>query len=139
MALFKQNKRLSDLPAPPVPDFQISKPNFEEDFPKYTPTISEFNNINEKRKPLTGLMPKKMISEETQDKKTEPIFIKIDRYEEALDYINSVRDKIKEIEDMIENLKKIKRDEDQALDEWKENLNQIKEKLMIVDRNLFES
>ncbi|MEK6841363.1 MAG: hypothetical protein AABX45_02100, partial [Nanoarchaeota archaeon] len=75
MALFKQNKRISDLPAPPTPDFQISKPNFEEDFPKYTPTISDFGNLNEKRKPLTSLMPNKMVIEETQDKKTGPIFI----------------------------------------------------------------
>ena len=33
----------------------------------------------------------------------------------------------------------MKKDEDNALDEWKESLNQIKEKLMIVDKNLFES
>lgn len=139
MALFKQNKRLSDLPAPPTPDFQISKPNFEEDFPRYTPTINNFDDINEKKR-VPIQMPKKVFIEEEQyNKPSGPVFIKIDKYEEAMDHINSIRDKIKEIEQAIENIKKMKKEEDQALDEWRESLSQIKEKLLIVDRNLFES
>ena len=138
MALFKQNKKISDLPAPPTPDFQMSKPDFEDDFPKYTPSIGSFNDMDKKRVPAMNSMPKK-IAVDNDNKVSGPIFIKIDKYEEAIDHINSIKDKIKEIEDMVENLRKIKRDEDNALDEWKNNLNEIKEKLMIVDRNLFEN
>ncbi|AJF62199.1 MAG: hypothetical protein QT11_C0001G0040 [archaeon GW2011_AR20] len=135
MALFK-NKKISDLPAPPAPDFSISKPDFEDDFPRYTPNMGGFDDIGEKRR--FPVMPRTPM-EEPEERKTGPIFIKIDKYEQVLDHINSVKDRIKEIEDLIENLKRMKKDEDNALDEWKESLNQIKEKLMIVDKNLFES
>ena len=137
MALFK-NKKGSDLQAPPAPDFDISKPDFEDDFPKYTPTIGSFNDV-EKRKPFISQMPKKMAMEDSMEKKTGPVFIKIDKYDEAVDHINSIKDKVNEIENVIENLKKIKREEDNALDEWKSSLNEIKEKLMMIDRSLFES
>lgn len=137
MALFK-NKKFQDLQAPPAPDFDISKPNFEDDFPKYTPTIDGFDDVG-KRKPLVSPMPKKMTMEENTEKKTGPIFIKIDKYDEAVDHINSIKDKINEIESIVENLKKMKRDEDNALDEWKSSLNEIKEKLMMIDKSLFES
>jgi hypothetical protein len=136
MALFKQDKKLSDIPAPPKADFPISKPNFDDDFPRYTPSIGDFN-MEEKRK-FPVVMPKKMVMPESNEKKSGPIFIKIDKYEEAIDNINSVKDKIREIESLIDNLRKLKKEEDNSLDEWKSSLNQIKEKLLIVDKNLFE-
>ena len=143
MALFKQKRTLSDMPAPPKPDFDISKPDFDDDFPKYTPSLGNFNDMdNKKRIPMPSMpaMQKKMTMENAQEKKVSgPVFIKLDKYEDALGYINNIRDKVKEIEDLIDNLRRIKRDEDSALDEWKNSLNEIKEKLSIVDRTLFES
>ncbi len=140
MALFKQNKTISDLPGPMKTDFEMSKPDFDDDFPKYTPTIGNFESTKDQKKSPMPFMPKKiMIGENMQNKKANrPIFIKIDKYEEAIDHISSVKDKVKEIEQIVDSLRKIKKEEDQALDEWKENLNQIKEKLLIVDKNLFQ-
>ena len=136
MALFKQ-KKLSIPPAPPEPDFDISKPDFDDNFPKYTPTMGGFDDINKRRAPVTQ-MPK--FSENIRERNSSgPVFIKIDKYENALDNIDAIRNQVSEIERIIENLRKIKRDEDQTLDEWAQSLNEIKEKLLLVDKSLFES
>lgn len=139
MALFKQNKTLSDLPSPPKPDFKIHKPDFDEDFPKYTPSIGDFGNMeNNSKSSVIERMPK-ISDDNSQGKKSnKPIFVKVEKYDEAIDNMNSIREKVKEVENILENLKKIKREEDQTLEEWKESLNEIKEKLMIVDKNLFD-
>jgi len=137
MALFKQNKTISDLPGPMRTDFEMSKPDFDDDFPRYTPAIGNFESTKDQKKSPMPFMPKKIMMDEGK-KTNRPIFIKIDKYEEAIDHISSVKDKVKEIEQIVENLKKIKKEEDQALDEWKDSLNQIKEKLSIVDKNLFQ-
>ncbi len=138
MALFKQNKNFSDLSDSQRRGFDIPKPDFDDDFPKYTPSIDNFDNMKEKKFPMPQI-PKKFMNDEPQVKRSNrPLFIKIEKYEEAIDHINSVKNKVKEIEQVVENLKKIKKEEDQALDEWRESLNQIKEKLLIVDKNLFQ-
>ncbi len=138
MALFKQKKVLSDLPAPPSPDFQMSKPNFD-DFPSYTPSIGNFDDMKSQRKFPQPTMPKKVTFNEEPKKSSSPVSIKMDKYEEALNNINSIKSKVYEIERLIDGLKNMKRDEDKALDEWTESLAQIKEKLLVIDQNLFES
>lgn len=139
MALFKQNKRLSDLPAPPTPDFEISKPDFEEDFPKYTPSIGNFDDIKQKKaSSMNESAPKKTMMEEESFRPSGPVFIKIEKYEEALNDINFAREKINEIEQLLDGLKRVRREEDKELETWEESLNQIKEKLAMVDENLFE-
>lgn len=140
MDLFKKNKRFQDLPAPPKPDFSVSKLSFEDDFPKYTPSVGGFDVMKEQNKGPSQMPSKVLFDQEKVIKKSSgPIFIKIEKYEQALNHINSIREKVKEVEKVIENLKKIKRDEDQALDEWKDSLNEIKEKLLTVDKTLFEN
>jgi|SRR3989344_1971355 len=137
MALFK-NKKIPDLPEAPKPDFQISKPDFDEDFPNYIPTIGGFNDMKSK-KPSMNPAPKKMLGEDSGSRFSGPVFIKIEKYEEALDHIHSVKSKVMEIEDLVDKLKRIKHEEDSALEQWKQSLNQVKEKLAYIDQSLFEN
>src|SRR3989344_4583560 len=131
MALFK-NKKIPDLPEAPKPDFQISKPDFDEDFPTYMPTIGNFNDMKSKKPSMPA--PKKILSENSRF--SGPVFIKIEKYEEALDHIHSVKNKVMEIEDLVDKLKRIKNEEDNALEQWKQSLNQVKEKLAYIDQSL---
>ena len=66
------------------------------------------------------------------------LFIKINQYDEAMNLITQVKDKLKDASSILKNLDEIKRQEDQELEAWHRDLEDIKSKLMEVDQNLFD-
>ena len=68
---------------------------------------------------------------------TEPIFVRIDKFEEGSKEFDEVRKKVTEIENMFENVKKIKEKEERELELWEEEIRNIKEKIEKIDRNIF--
>ena len=139
MSIFHKNKKLYDLPNSPRPDFDINHPDFDDDFPKYTPSLGMFDNIKDQKRPNISQMPGlSMPKAEEEKKQPKQIFVKIEKYEEAMDYVTSIRGKIKDVEKLFDEMRNLKKEEDDTLEQWQETLNQIKEKLSMVDKNLFD-
>jgi len=67
-----------------------------------------------------------------------PLFIKIERYKEAMQIIDNIRSKISEAEDVLRELSRIRREEDKELDAWHNDINRIKSQLLEIDQKLFE-
>ena len=67
-----------------------------------------------------------------------PLFIKIDTYEHAIREIELIKDNIGKINEVLMNLDTIKKQEDREIEQWKERVSRIKEKILSVDKNLFE-
>lgn len=78
-----------------------------------------------------------MVSRRMSDE-TKPIFVKIEKYKTALDLIDQIKSKISEAEKILTDVENIKVNEDKELENWKSELQDIKEKLLSVDKNLFE-
>ena len=138
MAFFKK-KDLPDLPSPPD-KFSDSSEYSDDDFPRYTPAMNfDADKIGMKSKMPMPIpeFPKEEHSEMGGHDRR-PLFIKIDKYEDAIATLNSIRDKLEEASNIISELRQIRRDEDTQLDEWSEHIRSVKEKLMNVDGMLFE-
>lgn len=73
----------------------------------------------------------------TRAKEAEPIFIRIDKFEEGSRTFEEVRKKISEIENMFEDVKKVKEKEEKELSLWEEEIKQVKEKIEKIDKNIF--
>ena len=67
----------------------------------------------------------------------EPIFVRIDKFEEGSKEFGEVKNKIIEIEKMLADIEKIKEKEEKDLEFWKEEIFNIKEKIERVDKNIF--
>ncbi|MFH1209295.1 MAG: hypothetical protein V1663_00700 [archaeon] len=67
-----------------------------------------------------------------------PLFVKIDTYEQAIKEIEMIKDNISKINEILLNLDTIKRQEDKEIEQWKERVSKIKDKVMSIDKNLFE-
>ena len=78
-----------------------------------------------------------MVSRRVLDE-TKPIFVKIEKYKTALDLIDQIKSKISEAEKVLADVEALKANEDKELENWKSELQEIKEKLLSVDKNLFE-
>ncbi len=69
---------------------------------------------------------------------TGPIFIKIDKFKDASQNFEKIKEKVNDIEDMLEKIKQIKQKEDQELKEWEHEIQLIKTRIDSIDDSLFK-
>ncbi|MBM3247311.1 hypothetical protein FJZ17_02105 [Candidatus Pacearchaeota archaeon] len=67
----------------------------------------------------------------------EPIFIKLDKFKDAVEKFQQVKEKVIEIEETLRKIKDIKDKEDIELKSWEEEVMAIKEKVENIDSSLF--
>ncbi len=70
-------------------------------------------------------------------KKSEPVFVRIDKFEKALDIFEKAKEKITDIEKMLKDIKKLKEQEQEELDGWEKEIQTTKQQIERVDKELF--
>jgi DNA repair exonuclease SbcCD ATPase subunit len=75
--------------------------------------------------------------EKSMPSASEPIFIRMDKFEDGSKSFEEVKKKVAEIEKMLAGVKQIKEDEEKELQSWTNEIMQIKEKLEKVDDDIF--
>lgn len=75
----------------------------------------------------------------SQDQGERPMFVKIQEYREAMASIDVLKQKIRETESLLERIEQIRTQEQNEMTSFRDNLNKMKEKLMSVDKRLFEA
>ena len=65
------------------------------------------------------------------------LFIKVERYKDSMSLMQNVKEKLEEAKKILQKLDSIKREEDQELQAWHQDLEEIKERLLTIDRTLF--
>ena len=80
-------------------------------------------------------MPK--VSERPKVKENEPIFIRIDKFEESLKIFSRVKDKISDIEKLLNETKDLKNKEEEELSSWEEAVQKLKLQIEKVDEDIF--
>lgn len=69
--------------------------------------------------------------------KEEPIFIRIDRFKEAMQILEEVKKQNLEIKKMLDSTKKIKEEEGIELKEWEEKVENLKKEIEDIDNKIF--
>jgi len=67
-----------------------------------------------------------------------PVFIKIDDYKEVLDLVNLLKKKVDKAKELLVKVNDFKVEEDKLIEEWRNNLINVDEKLSSLDKRLFE-
>ncbi len=132
MGLFTKKKKF-DFPVSRRSE-TIKPPRFEEEvpsFPSYEPTLGNHMEIKEE------------IGREEEDdrpilQEEKAIFVKINKYKAAIDTLEVIKEKLKTAEIIIDELAKLREKEEAEFNEWQNSIQEIKDKLSQVDRNLFE-
>ncbi len=70
-------------------------------------------------------------------KSLEPIFIRIDKFEESLEILEKTKEKISEMEKILGEIKRTKEEEEQQLEFWEKEIQMIKGQIDKVDKNIF--
>jgi len=70
-------------------------------------------------------------------KPSEPLFIRIDKFEEGSHSFEEIKKQIFEVEKFFNDLKKVKEEEEIEIQSFENEIKQIKEKLENIDKNIF--
>jgi len=73
----------------------------------------------------------------TKSKEAEPIFIRIDKFEESLKTFEETKNQIKGLKHLLNETKELKAKEDQELFSWESELQELKSRIEKVDGDLF--
>jgi len=142
--LFKKSSERKPLELPELPSLPAfpEVPNLPEraerrEIPSMMPMFPEVPS--QQARPLfpasTPLI--KEIAEEHAEGPKEPIFIKINKYKEALASFEILKKKVQETAEILEKVKELKQQEELQIEEWQKELEAIKEKLNSIDNKLF--
>ncbi|MBU2576730.1 MAG: hypothetical protein KKF50_03330 [Nanoarchaeota archaeon] len=71
-------------------------------------------------------------------KPIEPIYIRIDKFQSAQKNFEQVKEKVREIESLLQKVKDVKSQEENELNGWTEDIEKIKARLSEVDSEIFD-
>ncbi|MCF7910240.1 hypothetical protein K9L16_01030 [Candidatus Pacearchaeota archaeon] len=69
--------------------------------------------------------------------KKEPVFVRIDKFEEGLKIFENLQEKIIAVERMLRDIQKIKKEEEEELNEWEKEIQTLKEQIEQVNNDIF--
>lgn len=71
-------------------------------------------------------------------KKDTNVFVKVEEYNDLLDIVALINEKIKDARKILGKIYELKNEEDSELDVWKSSLDDVERKLKYIDQVLFE-
>ena len=110
--------------------------------PLQKPRTEEFENYNDEEetiptKPKSQEVPQNFITKNYMTRKAEPVFIRIDKFEESMKIFQDIKSQISEIESLIKNTKEIKAKEEEELASWEAEVQTIKNQIEKVNQDIF--
>lgn len=108
--------------------------------PLQKPAIEDVEEYEETSVPAsitTKGMPQNFAMRNYITKKAEPVFIRIDKFEESLKIFREIKSQISEIENLIRTTKEIKAKEEEELASWGTEIQDIKNQIEKVNQDIF--
>ena len=127
---FPQNFQTQTKPQIPEP-----KPTLPERIPSIIQTKPIQNTQGQNIPQVTTELNTQR--QQTFQNKEQPFFIRIDKFNETKENFDNINIKVGEIEQILENLEKIKEQEDKELEDWKQEVNEMKSYLDSIDKEIF--
>jgi hypothetical protein len=73
-----------------------------------------------------------------EDKNGMTVFVKIDEYKDIMDLVNLMRSKIQQARYVLNRIAELKRQEDDELEAWSSELDNVEERIDVIDKRLTE-
>lgn len=114
-----------------LPQFTVSVPQMPSEMEQMRipsrPMVMEISNEDKKGMAEIGKL------------REQPIFVKIDKYRDAVMNLEMIKKKLQETSNLLEKIKETRAKEEEELNIWVEEINTIKEKVETIDKKLFGS
>jgi len=109
------------------------KSNVMEEEPAYEESFPLMPSIKSRE-----ITPSRRYREKSSGtKKAEPVFVRLDKFEEGMNLFDDIKTQIADMEHLIKNTKEIKQKEEEELNSWQNQLQEVKRQIEKVDRDIF--
>ncbi len=144
MGLFSKKKK-QELPQFPRLPEKPSFPEYKQQMPS-RPRLPEIEPEDNFQIPIRRpdmprpmpVPPRELAPTIPSSPGPQPLFVKIDRYKAAINALNEIKTKLSEAEATLSKLNAIKIREADEIARWENEISVIKERLMVIDKQLFE-
>jgi len=133
------NKKSLGIPRPIHHDIKEQQfPDISEmdlNLPEYNPVVREVPKqevYNQKEEPVFAKPSSRNIVRDNT------LFVKIDKYQESMRTLNVIKEGLMNTEHILDKLNQIKSQEDNEIQKWYDQIKKIKQKILFMDKNLFE-
>ena len=136
MALFSKKKEaVKELPRFEAPLFpEMPRERIEHGLPEL-PSMPTLQREQIRISPRAFTMD---VSESKEiSRLKEPIFVKIDKFRDALGNLELIKKKLQESSELLDKIKAIRSNEEEELEQWSNEINSIKDKVDLIDKKLF--
>jgi hypothetical protein len=118
---------------PKLPSIPMSK-----EMPPEMDESSEGMKVSTTIKPSIMTKPSRTeYSMQRPQEKSEPIFVRIDKFEENMDLFNKIKKQLLGVEKILEDIKRTKEEEDKELELWQQRLQTMKSQIDKIDKDIF--
>lgn len=154
MGLFRKKKEVKELKLPEAPSAfpELPSEKHEESGLPPLPNLPALKPIGTlpQLEPVERIVPKMVeLHRPAMPKATipqmqvlnikEPIFIKIDKFKEAMANFELVKKRLNETTELLEKIKETRAKEEEELNDWAEELGLIKQKISSIDKKIFSN
>ena len=126
--------RFPELPSEDMPNY----PSLQQGMP-----VADMDSIRGAVGPKLPPLQQQFIPQEPvmqiHEDMERPLFVRIEKYRDVMETLNELKERLKDAGDVLKELQRIKEEEENELASWHSDLETIKEKLMAIDKTLFES
>jgi len=132
--IIPKNENKQEIKSPFKPEMTTTNvPTLEPKFESYKQENDMTENVEDGKIVLRKQfkVPKRILDER-------PVFVQIDNYKDAMNNIEVLKQKIREVEYILDKLNEIKSQEQLEMSNCETSLNKIKERLIEIDKKLFE-
>jgi hypothetical protein len=67
-----------------------------------------------------------------------PVFVRIDEYQDVLDVMNMIKNKLEDAKETLSKINELKNEEDAELELWRTGVEELERKMAFIDKALFE-
>ena len=108
--------------------------------PGFMPNTQQYGQsrpIKTQQKIFPNISEPPALRGKTKGKGEEPLFIRIDKFEESALKFNNVKEKLREAERMLSQVQQIKKHEESELATWESELRMLKTQIDEIDEDIF--
>lgn len=80
-------------------------------------------------------MPERSYAPMQEDK---PLFVRVEKYKDVMETLSGLKEKLNEAGDVLRELSRIKAEEEQELNAWQQDLENVKDRLLAIEKTLSE-
>jgi hypothetical protein len=101
------------------------------------PALPPIRSKETKPERTREVSPEEFAVKNYMTRKAEPVFIRIDKFEESMKIFQDIRSQISEIEKLIKDTKEIKSKEEQEIASWETEIQSVKNQVEKIDKEIF--